>query len=334
MRVALVMTVKNEERLLLQNIHYHKGIGISDIFVYFDNTTDDGEKLIESIEGVSVHKSVEAKKYMHLPYLEKFWKNAEEHHTARQCLNTYDALEKCKQKEIDWLISLDADELFLTDIKGASSISDFFNDYSSDIDVIQLKPLEVIARRFSYSQVMGEETYFKTKKNFKSKLDQLYRKIYNPYTHKYITTSYWLGHTMGKAAINVNSDVIPHNVHKYRSISGHKKINKIRKGFLLHYHLYDFQDFIKKYMNFKDHPPAFLSGNSIEYLKTLYIKLVNDPSFSEEMLKEYYKNNLQFNSKEISKLKKTRLFNLVPRKEKAIIEIEYPKKVLTNFKTT
>ena len=332
MKIGLVMTVKNEERLLCQNIFYHKAIGVDSIFVYFDNTTDNGFNLIKDIQGVITKKSVLPDKYIGIPELKKFWGNADEHHTARQCLNTYDALQQCRVCNIDWLISIDADELLLTDLKGKINIKDFFaNCFENNIDIVQLVPLEVIARKFNYNLVMAEETYFKTKKNFKSKLDQIYKKVYNPYTNKYITTSYWLGHTMGKAAINVKSNIIPYNVHRYSLVDPHRKIKKIQKGFLLHYHLYDFKDFKKNYEKFKDHPPYFLSGNTIEKLKSLYINLVNDSVYNEEDLEKYYKNNLQFTPKKIKKLNKTRLFNLFPRKEKAIVKIAYPKQVLKSY---
>ena len=169
MKIALVMTVKNEERLLLQNIYYHLAIGVEKIYIYFDGTTDNGPNLIKNIEGVEGNKSISATKYKSYNYLRKFNENAKEHHTARQCLNTFDALRKCKLENIDWLISLDADELMITNELGTESLQDFFNSYSgTNIELINLRPLEVIARRERYDQVMAEETLFKLKKTYKN----------------------------------------------------------------------------------------------------------------------------------------------------------------------
>lgn len=328
MKTAVVITVKNEARLLWQNILYHLGMGVNTIFVYFDHTTDHTAATIKDIKQVVTSTSVSAEKYKDKPYLKKFWIHAEEHHTARQCLNTYDALQQCKQKGFDWLISLDADELFSTGTGGRQSLHDFFNiERTNNFDIIQLPTLEVINRKMAYQNIMAEETLFKKQKNFKSKFDQLYRNIYNPYTEKHITTSYWLGHTMGKAAINVNKDVIPFNVHRYQFVDGTKpKIHTA--GNILHYHLYDFQDFLKKYDNFKDHPDTFLSGNKIDSLKSLWIKLVNDPAYDETYLRNYFKNNILFQQKDLDKLSKTRFLNLLRRKEKATITITKPKEIL------
>ena len=331
MEIALVMTVKNEERLLLQNINYHKGIGIKKIFIYFDDTSDRAPQLLENIEGVYISKSVPAKRYNHIPELEKFWSNAKEHHTARQCLNTYDALQQCKAKGVDWLISLDADELFVTSKSTQIEIQDFFKKKSiASIDVVQLLPLEVIARKFEYQNVMAEETLFKSKKNFRSKFDQIYRKIKNPFTNETMVISYWLGHTMGKAALNVNSNIIPHNVHRFRHINSNQELKIIQDGYILHYHLYDFQDFIKKYTNFRNRANSYLSGKSIDNMKELFIKMVNNQKFDQSYLKEYYGKYLLFTDKELKQLNKTRFFNILPRNEKAIIEIKGPSEVLKN----
>ena len=328
MKVAIVITVKNEARLLRQNILYHLGMGVKTIFVYFDHTTDHTAATIKDIKQVVTTTSVSAEKYKDKPYLKKFWSHADEHHTARQCLNTYDALQQCKQEGFDWLISLDADELFITGMNGEEPLTDFFNtDLTQTYDVIRLPTLEVVAQKMAYKHVMVEATLFKRQKNFASKFDQVYRPIYNPYTNSYKKRSYWLGHTMGKAAINVNKDLIPYNVHRYQLLNGTTpRIHTA--GNILHYHLYDFQDFLKKYDNFKDHPDTFLSGNKIDSLKSLWIKLVNDPAYDETYLRNYFKNNILFQQKDLDKLSKTRFFNLLRRKEKATITITKPKEIL------
>ncbi|MDH7912997.1 glycosyltransferase family 2 protein [Winogradskyella sp. SYSU M77433] len=332
MKAAIVMTVKNEARLLKQNVCYHLGIGATKVFVYFDNTTDNGPQVIKDIKGVEISNSVKAETYSNIPALEKFWSNAEEHHTARQCLNTFDALQKCKEERIDWLISIDADELFLTSKDGAVSIEDFFSIAEiQNATIVNLKPLEVISRKVAYNNVMLEETLFKTQKNFASKLDQIYNKLYDPYKKENRIVSYWLGHTMGKSAIKVNSAVIPYNVHRYTS-SYNEELIVVNSGYVLHYHIYDYEDFIKKFKNFKNHPDHFLSGNKIEDLKSLLITLVNDKNNSEAFLKTYFKENLLYHQNKLKKLYETRLFNILKRKESAVVEIDYPNKILTHLK--
>jgi hypothetical protein len=327
MKIALVITAKNEGRLLKHNLYYHFGIGIHKSFIYFDDVTDGGPESIKDLPNVEIQNSVDAEKYKHLHYLKKFTFNADEHHTARQCLNTYDAKLKCEKEGIDWLISIDADELFYTG--NDKPISDFFSDLS-DYDLIELRPLEVVNRKLNYENVMKEEVLFKTQKNFNSKVDQIYFNVENPYSKSKITSSFWLGHTMGKCALNVQKDLIPHNVHRFR-LKNSKTVNKVNRGYILHYHMYDFDDFIKKFKNFKNRPSSFLSGNDIGTLKSLWIKLVNDSQFTPEDLKEYYIVNILFTDAKLSKLKKTRIFNILSRKEKATVEITLPSEILSKI---
>lgn len=329
MRVGVVMTVKNEARLLRQNVLYHLGIGVHKVFVYLDNTTDNGAETIRNLEAVEINNSVAAIKYQDKPYLEKFWSHAQEHHTARQCLNTFDALQKCQAEQIDWLISLDADELFLSSKHQSLTLKQFFEEVNTQkADIVSLKPLEVIARKMAYQNVMLEETLFKTQKNFKSKFDQIYHKIYDPYTHTYKTVPFWLGHTMGKAALRVQSDVIPHNVHRYISLDG-QPLKTVHMGFILHYHIYDFEDFIKKFQNFETRSDTYLSGHKIKDLKSLWIKLVNDPAYSNTYLENYFEKNLLFSSVKLKRLEKTRVWNILKRREVAFITIDLPRRILT-----
>ena len=330
MRVALVITVKNEARLLRQNLWYHLEIGIERIYVYFDGTTDNGKELISDIEGVETNNSVSTETYKHLKYLEHLCNNIDIIHTARQCLNTYDAQMKCRDLGIDWLISLDADELFLTDYKTPISLSHFFEPLKS-FDVVQLQTLEVLANKMAYDKIMLEETEFKLQKNFKSHFNRIYYSFYNPYDKTSITHSYWLGHNMGKLAIRVDSNTIPKNVHRYKTING-EPLKSITKGYLLHYHLYDFEDFVKKYQNFKAHPNTFLSGNNIGTLKTLWRDMVNDEQFDEMYLKDYFEKHILIDQKKRRQLQHLRYFPFIKRKLSAIVNVTQPKEVLENVK--
>ena len=333
MKIAVVLTVKNEARLIKQNVYYHLGIGVSRIFIYFDGTEDDGRSLVQGINGVECLDSVTDERYDHLPFLHKFTKNKKDHHSARQCLNSYDAEQKCLTMNIDWLISIDADEFFLPFSYFNKSLDDFFKEMMHEqIDLVRMEVYEVIPRQMHYQHVSIEETHFKTKKNFQSKFDQIYFQITNPYTKLATKSLYWVSHNMGKCAIKVGSDLIPHNVHKYKPKDSSKIVKKIYAGHILHYFQYDVEDFIKKSQNFKFRPNYYLSGKKIGNLKELFRTVVNDPNKSTEDISEFYRKNLFFDKKKMRRLYKTRFFNILPRKEKAVIEINKPKEVLEPYR--
>jgi len=103
---------------------------------------------------------------------------------------------------------------------------------------------------------------------------------------------------------------------------------------VLHYHIYDARDFIKKFKNFKNHSDAFLSGNPIEPLKKLWIRLINDPRYTEKDLQDYFDNNILFDRKKLKQLSRTRFFGILPRKQKAFMVIEVPQNVLKEVSDT
>lgn len=317
-KIAIVLTVKNETRILRNNLLYHKAIGVERAFVYFDNTTDNGKESIADLEFVSIANSVDAEKYIHLEYLNKFTSQAAEHHTARQCLNTFDAEQQCKAEKIDWLISIDADELICTDFENPSDLKLFFKKIAEGVDLVNFETLEALQQKLHYINVFAEETLFKANKQ------AFYKSIKNPLTKTSRNFPWYYGQTMGKAAIRIGKNIIPHNVHRYKKIDG-SNVKTLNKGWVLHYHAYDAADFIKKFTNFSDHPNTFLSGNKVEDLKLLLRDIVNNSGMNTPKLESYFKENLLFSKDEIKKFKSGRkylFFKIKPMPLKEITSIK------------
>ena len=329
MKIALVLTVKNEERLLRNNLLYHKAIGADHIFVYFDNTTDEGKGTIADLDFVSINNSVPAEKYAHLEYLEKFTSQAEEHHTARQCLNTFDADRQCEKAGIDWLISLDADELICTDFKEPSNLKSFFERIDENVDVVNFKTLEALQQRENYGNVFMEETLFKQNRKQK-KGEDFYKNLFNPFTKTSEKFSWWYGQHLGKGAVRVGKGIIPHNVHRFKSIDN-SKAETANAGNVLHYHAYDAEDFIKKFTNFSDHPNTFLSGNKVESIKLLLRDIVNNSGMDNNELHDYFRKNLLFSEAEVQDLKKEKTFFLFKKLTSPLTEIVSVQKVFKNL---
>jgi hypothetical protein len=332
MTVGLVITVKNEARIIRHNLLYHKAIGVDKAFVYFDDSTDKGKDSISDLDFVEITNSVSEKHYENIKSLGHFNLNAKEHHTARQCLNTYDAIQKCKILNIDWLISIDADELVITDTSKVSRLKEFFKTVDTTIDVINFRPYEALQVETNYDNVFAELTIFKKTPKFKQKIDQIYKQHFNPFTKKYIKFSYWYGQHMGKSAIRVNStmEIIPKNVHRYIFVDK-TPVNSIDVIGLLHYHIYDSKDFIKKFKNFANHPNTFLSGNKVDHIKILFRDVVNSGVYDYNGLIKYFEDYIMFKPSEVENLRKNRNRFFLKRKEKAIIKITSVEAVFKNL---
>ncbi len=327
MKIAIVLTVKNEARLLRNNLLYHKAIGVDEIFVYFDNTTDNGKESIADLDFVNIDNSVAADKYAYLSYLKKFTSQAVEHHTARQCLNTFDAQQQSKAAGINWLISIDADELICTDFQKPSNLKLFFKDISAEVEVVNFETLEALQCKKNYENVFAEETLFKSNRTV------FFKSFYNPFTKAKQEFSWWYGQTMGKGAIRINKDLIPHNVHRYKRMDGKTPVTLIKAN-VLHYHAYDAEDFIKKFSNFSDHPNTFLSGNKVEDIKLLLRDVVNSSGLDQEELENYFSENLLFGEKEVVKIKKGKKYLFFNIKPEPIKKVQSVKMTFKNLKNT
>jgi len=326
MRIAIVITVKNEARLLRQNLLYHLAIGVTHAFVYFDDTSDNGKDTISELNFVTISDSVKSERYMDRPYLNKFTSKAKNHHTARQCLNTYDAFQQCKSLDIDWLISLDADELVCTSNEKPSHLVSFLHRVPENIDIVYMNTLEALSRKSAYMMVFAEETLFKTQPTFGGRFKNIVKRVYNPFTKSNVKYSYWFGQHMGKAALRIASEIVPVNVHRYRMRDGSEP-EHIRDGYILHYHAYDIQDFIKKFTNFANRPNTFLSGNKVNSLKLLLRDVVNTSGMSQQALGVYFEKNLMFNKNEVCRLQKNRYLWFFKRTLHPLREITSVKKV-------
>ncbi len=324
MEIAIVLTVKNEARLLRNHLLYHKAIGVDRAFVYFDNTTDNGKETIMDLNFVTISNSVQAEKYAHLDYLHKFTSQAFEHHTARQCLNTYDAQKICENEKIDWLISIDADELITDGLENSSNLKLFFKTVPQNIEVISFKTLEVLQTRMHYENVFAEETLFKFNRL------AFYKYINNPFNSTKLKSTWWYGHEVGKSAVRISCSLIPLNVHHFIRKDRTKSL-RLFAGHLLHYHIYDANDFIKKFKNFEDHPNTFLSGNRVVELKLLLRDVVNKLDLKESQLKNYYKENLLFEAKSIRKFKIGRRYLFFKIKPKPLREIKSVQRTFEKF---
>ena len=332
MKIALVITVKNEERLLRENLRYHNAIGVDKAYVYFDRTTDGGKEAAKDLVFVEVRESVDSKKFESVSCLKKFTSQAGEHHTARQCLNTYDAVLRAEKENFDWLISIDADELVVSRIDEVPDLKGFFTEVKPEVDAVNFPVREVLQAKKHYNEVFREETRFKTIRNFKRYSENIFKSFYNPASGKFEKFVYWYGHHTGKMAIRLNRNLIPHNPHKFVNEDG-ERINTISKGLLLHYHAYDAEDFIKKYRNFELHPSTYLSGKKVENIKLLFIEVVNRSNFNKDQLEKYYEKYLMFSEKEIKNLIRNRVYYFFPRKKPVLMRITAVSKTLEKLES-
>lgn len=315
MKLALVITVKNERKLLRENLIYHHFLGIEHTYIYLDGTDDGTEETIKDLKFVSISNSVDPEPYQGQPEIREFIEHHAEHHVARQCLNVYHTQKLAMKAGYDWLISLDADELLCVDplYSYPNQLIDFFNGIDPGIEMVRFTTLEIVQRKMTYKNVFSEETLFKESG---AKLQHL---LYDPFKHRIFRIRKFYGQTMGKAAIRTNVVCKPRTTHKFVGLD-ERYLVRVWQGYLLHYYGYDFDDFIKKYRNFQHRPDKHLSGNDVEYIKRLWRDMVNRSDMSIDDIRAYYQRWFLFKPLEVARLSRSRILGLI-KTEPQIIEV-------------
>lgn len=119
-KVAIVSTIWKSESVLWQFLCYHFSIGVDHVFLMIDSgDANDPQVQIAREFGedrvtIWLHDDKMDEEYRKLNMWAKFGPFRKTEVMARQLLNMELALRHCIRRQIDWLISIDSDELFFT----------------------------------------------------------------------------------------------------------------------------------------------------------------------------------------------------------------------------
>jgi hypothetical protein len=296
------MTVRDESEILVRNLRYHHYLGIERCFVYLDGTTDDTADRIGHLPFVSIRNSVSREAYASSPEARFLIDNYDRIYTARQGLNTFDALRSCVDEGIDWLLHVDADEMVCVNRQDSRphELRRFLDRIPSWVHVVQFRAYESLPRHETETETFGLGTLFGVPTT------EYGRRLYDPYAEEYFEVhnpNGFLGHDAGKQLVRVslNPTFVSSHAFSYPNKQSIPVTRQLTFPYLLHFYAYNFASFISKFQNIPDHPDTFLSGRSVPRTKRLLRDLVNDTEWSEEMLRQYYHEHIAYGREEIER---------------------------------
>src|SRR5262245_16835753 len=114
MRTAIVSQVRTFRSQLDIFIAHHLSIGFDKIYLFFDDPNDPSINAFtgnNQIVTIPVDATLK-KRWTRLPFYKGLKKHIEMNFIARQPLNMAIALELASNDKIDWLLHIDADEVF------------------------------------------------------------------------------------------------------------------------------------------------------------------------------------------------------------------------------
>jgi hypothetical protein len=309
MRIGCIFTLKNEAELIAYNMCYHRHIGVTDFFVFLDNSTDDTKNILSSMSDTKVFENLNYDEL--LPYSlgkqelkhdlikEKF----SAHNGVRQILHANMALEICRKEGIDFLIHIDPDELIYlnSSMVKEGSLKSYLGNLPDSVGAVIFENIESVPMEIASAFPFGAILFKNTLPVDESFNNLPKATVPDPYTGKMVQTGWFWGHTSGKLVVRVTPDAyFSHFVHSFHSDG---KI--IKEKYLLHYNILNFHHYLVKYRNFKDFPQFTSFGHKVRPLRALFVKLANDSQKTEEELIEYYKNHIMHTNLDIQIIKKT-----------------------------
>ena len=302
MKLAIAITQLNEHELLRANILYHKYFGVEEFFIFSDDPEDKTSATVMDIPGVTAWTSVKPDnlsfKLRSHSAMAAIIKQYEKHHAARQMLNVMFAFERARDRDCDWLLSMDADEFICPNLAHAKAgaLTELFEHQRPEVETILFRPLEILpAGRLSESIFQRDHIFlneFIPEGNGFRPVRRIKRDFPDPIRGGKYSYLGYIGHMQARSAIRTNWDVMPNSVHYFKASSGAKLVQH-EVGWSLHFYCYSFADFIKKFRNFRSIPDKHMTGSPYKWImQGLFREMVNSGSFSLDYLRDYYEKYL------------------------------------------
>jgi hypothetical protein len=320
--IALVMTVRNEADMLRTNLGYHRFLGVDLMYVYDEGSDDGTPDSVGDLDGVEVLSSVDPSKFSGRSELARMVAGAPSLLTARQALNTVDAMGRARAAGADWLIAIDADELVAIDLanEAPGQLATALGRVPAQAESVIFPTLEMVQRRVVYDDVMAQETLFK-----RADARRFSRDVWDPFLGKIRRLPVVYGHLAGKSALRLRVDAVPYSVHRFRHANG-RRLKDAVVGHLLHYYCVDENAFIRKFRLMREQPDVYLHGEPVPAQKRLWRDVVNRAHLSDDELREYFRRWVMFDQSQLDRLTHRR-WGPVPRAS-AVVEVPAVQRVL------
>ena len=238
---AIVTTLKYQGPSLITFVEYHLAIGFERIYLMFDDPMDPDQDLVAAIPGVKVLPVDEGIKaqWQSLYKYKQYGPHINTEVRARQTLNAELALNMALQEGIEWILHIDSDELLWL---SQSTIHTHLERLAEqEIICASYMNYEAVPDKEEVSNYFLEVTAFKKPRRLLEKqgvdvnaLWQLPRKYFNFYNN-------------GKSMCRVRQDMVPHDVHKWRSRSEHISTARYFHPAILHYACCGYDSFKSKF---------------------------------------------------------------------------------------
>jgi len=301
-RVAIAMLIRDPPQTsLLSFIRYHLRIGFEHIYFYFDDVSD--ENLDASTMELIAKESQNKVTVVHCNrawYHEMSSETSKQYNPfvetdliARQVLALEQALRQSCVDQIDWILHIDIDELFVCCLSQPDTFNagTFFASIPQHVDMIRVVNMEAAPEHME--PVHGTDDYFQEITLFKTNpTNNDFHKLrcnFNCYQN-------------GKSAVRVNADVLPLGSHTFHVPLSDRRLISVDAPYpdicLLHYPNASFELWWRKYTVLGNFPNVWIGTEKIPegcfHLKSRNVQNKGDI----EEARELYRQHVLFDEKE------------------------------------
>lgn len=246
-RAAIVTTLRNAGPVLDSFIAYHLAIGFAHIFLFFDDSNDPDLARVAGRAGVTAipHDSQLREAWKTLPQYGAQGDFLEREVMARQVLNAAHAMELARARGFDWLLHIDADELFYA--PGGSAADHFASLENEPVDTVNYPNYEAVPERETIGDFFREVTLFKVPPELnRVKLSPEGLRLLK--SVKQLNPDFFHYYGAGKSAVRLAAPGMgPEGVHDFARAGGDFRPARNMHNFILHYAVCGFDALWTKY---------------------------------------------------------------------------------------
>jgi Glycosyl transferase family 2 len=305
MRIACILTVRDEELLLAANAAYHRYLGITDFFIFLDNAPASTASIAKQIPSCVVFENQTFESLAEFsrdkPELDLNALQREYHRIAgvRLALNANAALQYCRAGGIKWLLHIDPDELVFPRDYGAAegALGNYLQSVSADVDVIRFQNIESVPQSVAPKSAFSE-VYFRTRALLNQTISAGKRTLVCPRTGIAVDAGWFRGHSSGKLAIRCASKAYVTSPHGCGNCA-----HTMDTDHLLHYFISSYQHFLAKFSN--NDCRQFATAERLQKMRpsrVLMSNVANDPKYTHEDKLAFYCQSLLHTDEEMHEL--------------------------------
>jgi hypothetical protein len=293
-KAAIVTTLRNPGRALESFIKYHLALGFDHIFLFFDHPDDSpvpGEAQLDSkVTYVPCDATVQEK--WRRSKLYRIDSGVRQHIDsevmARQMLNVEIAVQLALERQMDWLLHIDVDELFYS--PNQSVQEHFLSLARTGVQAVTYLNYEAVPENVVIEDCFREVTLFKKHrltlagKSLSEKQKELVKDI------PQFPRKYFYFYDNGKSAARLSPELLPEGVHRFNLAVG-ALTRTFGKGgpSILHYSCCGFDNFWQKHTTRK-FPDKWFGKNEIEriYLEAQDVVSLGDKKAAREFYEKQF----------------------------------------------